>query len=162
MKKHFYFYFKLTFFKGDLFERISYKLFIFLLFSDFDFICDEQINFLIFFNCLLDLPDTSKWTYKTIKDIDYKLQISSYVSQCNDLCEEWSNMISYQKHTFSSIDKSISLSDKSNNKQENITQYSSKTNLIHFKDDYNSLNNNIFNNNNLNYEYYEHFYDSNY
>ena len=119
-----------------------------------------QIDFEIFFNYLLDLPDTSKWTFKTIKDIEYELQISSYTSQFNGLCEEWSNIISNLKYIFSSKDNSLPLSD-SNNNQEN-SQYSSETNIINLKDDNNSLNNNIFNNNNSNYEYYEHFYDSNY
>ena len=156
MKKHFSFLLDLIFFKKDIIEKISYKLFYFLLFSDFDFMDDVQIDFKIFFNYLLDLHDTSKWTFKTIKDIEYKLQISSYISQSNDLCEEWSNMVSNPKYIFSSKDNSLSLSD-SNNNQEN-TQYSSETNIINLEDDNNSLNNN----NNPNYEYYEHFYDSNY
>ena len=147
----------------DLSEKIYDKLFTYLLFSDFDFVNDDQINFDIFFNYLLYLPDTSKWTYKTIEDIDYKLQTPSYIPEpYNELFENFSNIISNQKHTFSSIDNSILFSNNSNNNQENISQYFSNKKLIDLKDNYNSLNNDTFyNNNNLN-EYYEYFYDSSY
>ena len=148
----------------DLSEKILDKLFTYLLFSDLDFVNDNQINFEIFFNYLLYLPDTSKWTYKTIEDIDYKLQTPSYISKpYNELFENFSNMTSNQKHTLSSIDNSISLSNNSNNNQENISQYFSNKNLIDPKDNYNSLNNDTFYNNNSSInEYYEHFYDSSY
>ena len=133
----------------------------YLLFSDFDFVNNDQINFEKFFNYLLYLPDISKWTYKTIEDIDYNLQASSYISKSyNVLFEDWSNMNFNQKDTFSSIDNFISFSNNSNNNQGNISQNFSNKNLIDLKDNSNSLNNDTFyNNNSSNDEYYEYFYD---
>ena len=145
----------------ELSDKIYDKLLTYLLFSDLNFVNDDQITLKIFFNYLLDLPDTSKWTYKTIEDIDYKLQTPSYVSvPCDELFENFSDMISDQKHVFSSMDDSVSFGNNSNKNQENISQYFSGENLMDPEGGCDSLNNDTsYNNNSSIDEYYEHFYD---
>ena len=160
-KNHNYLSFKLFFQNEDKLKIINDKLFTYLLFSDFDFVNNDQINFEKFFNYLQYLPDTSEWTYTIIENIDNNLKGSLNTPKIyNELFENWSNMNFNQKDTFSSIDNFISFSNNSNNNQGNISQNFSNKNLIDLKDNSNSLNNDTFyNNNSSNDEYYEYFYD---
>ena len=152
-KKHPFFFKTILSYEEDKLEKIKYKLLNYLLFSDFNDFDDKEISldYEILFNYLLELRSTCEWSYKTIEDIDDKLQQSSSVSQYNHLSEAFSNMIFNGKYISLSTNHYISSISKDNNQKSN-SQDSSSQNLIDYKDENQSLDNSLN-------EYYEHFYD---